>query len=357
MTVGRVVYVVNVFPKISETFVLNEISELRRRGIEVLVLSLTRPAEPICHELVNDGRLLDHVVYDVEDFAARVQAFRPDLVHAHFATRPTEAARTLARGAGVPFSFTAHGYDVFSRPPADLRARAESAGAVITVSQANADYIVSTFGVDRTRIDVIPCGVDTSVFLPSAALLAPPSDTPLILSVARLHPAKNLPLLFAALARLRDDSVRFDAVVVGEGKARGEVEEALRALALTDRVKLVGLCTQVEVRAWWQRASIAVLSSDREGFPVSLMEAAACGVPAVATAVGGVAELVDDGVTGLLVPPGEVDAMAAALLWLLTDPALRRSMSRAARARAEARFSLQHQVDRLLDRWERMVAL
>lgn len=355
MTVGRVAYVVNVFPKISETFVLNEIGELRRRDIDVLILSLKRPDEPFHHELVHDGRLLDHVVYGAENFAGRVRAFRPDLVHAHFATRPTEAARSLAMDVGVPYSFTAHGYDVFSRPPADFRARAESAGAVITVSQANADHIVSTFGVDRARIDVIPCGVDTTVFSPLAPLPPAPPDTPLIVSVARLHPAKNLPLLFAALARLRDERVRFDAVVVGDGKARGEIEGALRALSLTDHVKLAGLATQADVRVWWQRASVAVLSSDREGFPVSLMEAAACGVPAVATAVGGVAELVDDGVTGLLVPPGDVSALASSILRLVVDPTLRRSMSLAARARAVAHFSLEHQVDRLLDRWDRMV--
>lgn len=353
MTVGRIAYVVNVFPKISETFVLNEIGELRRRGVDVLILSLKRPEEPFHHQLVNDGRLLDHVVYDSADFADRLRAFGPDLVHAHFATRPTEVARALAGEAGVPFSFTAHGYDVFSRPPPDFRARAEAAGAVVTVSEANADHIASTFGVDRARIDVIPCGVDTTVFVPSS----PPSrsEAPLVVSVARLHPAKNLPLLFAALARLRDDNVRFDAVVVGDGKARGEVEESLRTLALTDRVQLAGLATQAEVRGWWQRASIAVLSSDREGFPVSLMEAAACGVPAVATAVGGVAELVDDGVTGILVPPGDAAALTAALYRLIADPALRQSMSGAARARAEARFSLEHQVDRLRDRWDRMV--
>lgn len=354
MTVARVAYVVNVFPKISETFVLNEIAEVRRRGIDVLILSLRRPDEPFHHPLVNGDDLLDHVVYDAADFAARVYAFRPELVHAHFATRPTEAARTLALDIGVPFSFTAHSYDIYGRPPADFRARAESAGALITVSEANADYIASTFGVDRARIDVIPCGVDTTVFVPLSPQ-APPTGIPLVVSVARLHPAKNLPLLLAALARLRDENVRFDAVIVGDGKARGEVEEALRVLALTDQVELAGLATQPEVRAWWQRASVAVLSSDREGFPVSLMEAAACGVPAVATAVGGVAELVDDGITGLLVPPGDVGALAAALRRLMADPALRRSMSLAARARAVGRFSLQHQVDRMLDRWDRMV--
>lgn len=354
MTVARVAYVVNVFPKISETFVLNEIGELRRRGIDVLILSLRRPNEPLHHPLVDDDRLLDHVVYDSSEFAARARAFRPDLVHAHFATRPTETARVLAGALGVPFSFTAHGYDVFSRPPEDFGARAAAAGAVITVSHANAAHIGATFGVDPDRIDVIPCGVDTTLFSPPPS--PPPASRPLIVSVARLHPAKNLPLLFAALAGLRDDGVAFDAVVVGEGRARPEVEAALRAHRLADVVELAGAATQDEVRAWWQRASIAVLSSDREGFPVSLMEAAACGVPAVATAVGGVAELVDDGVTGLLVPPGDVGALATALRQLAVDPEQRRAMARAARARAEDRFSLRHQVDRLLDRWARMVA-
>lgn len=356
MTIRRVAYAVNVFPKISETFILNEVVELRRRGIEVLVLSLRRPEEPFHHPAVDEYDLLESVEYEPERFEARARAFSPDVVHAHFATRPAETARAIAGHLAVPFSFTAHGYDVFSRPPADFSDRAAAAGAVVTVSHANASHIAAAFGVDRASIDVIPCGVDTDLFTPVEAPDSGAVAVPLVLCVARLHPAKNLPLLLAAAGRLRDDGIAFRAAIVGDGKGRAEVEEARRRIGVENLVDLAGLATQDGVRSWWRRASVGVLSSDREGFPVSLMEAAACGVPVVATRVGGVAELVADGVTGILVAPDDLEAMTAGLRRLLADRDLRRAMGQAARQRAEQRFSLRAQVDRLIECWDRMLA-
>jgi glycosyltransferase involved in cell wall biosynthesis len=99
-----------------------------------------------------------------------------------------------------------------------------------------------------------------------------------------------------------------------------------------------------------------VLSSDSEGMPVALMEAAACGVPVVATAVGGVPDMVVEGMTGRVVPPGDPAAFAGALEELLSDPALRRRMGAAARRHAVERFSVAHQVDRLMEVWTRAIA-
>jgi glycosyltransferase involved in cell wall biosynthesis len=118
---------------------------------------------------------------------------------------------------------------------------------------------------------------------------------------------------------------------------------------------MVGAADQAEVLAWWQRASIAVLTSEREGMPVCLMEAAACGVPAVAPAVGGIPELVEDGATGLLTPAGDRPALVAALLRLLQDRELASRMGDAARIRAQERFSVSHQVDRLLSLWSELI--
>src|SRR5207245_8261363 len=99
-----------------------------------------------------------------------------------------------------------------------------------------------------------------------------------------------------------------------------ELEAARERFGLAGVVEMPGAAEQTEVLAWWQRATIGVLTSDNEGMPVSLMEAAACGVPAVATAVGGVPELVEDGVTGLLVPPGNAAALAEDMEVLLRGP-------------------------------------
>jgi colanic acid/amylovoran biosynthesis glycosyltransferase len=348
----RVAYVVKTFPKLSESFIANELAELRRRDVEVLVLSLRRPSEELHHEIVDDAGLAERTVYETESFASAIRAFAPDLVHAHFATQPTAAASALAAELGVPFTFTAHHYDIYRKPPEDFAARAARASAVVTVADANVRHIVERFGVPATHLRVIPCGVDTARFRPNGAGVSPPW----IVCVARLSPIKNHLVLLEACAALRARGIEFRCVLVGEGRARGEIEAARTRLGLDEHVVLAGAATQTEVLSFWRRAAIAALSSDSEGVPVSLMEAAACGVPVVATAVGGVSELVDDGITGLLVPPGDAAAFAAALEVLLRDPALGRRLGADARRKVEARFSLAGQVDQLLSLWSEVLA-
>jgi len=353
MMLRRVAYVVNVFPKLSETFIAWELAELRRRGVEVCILSLRPPDEGRRHEFIAQTGLEERTVYNSWEFPAVLREFRPELLHAHFATEPTAAARELAAELRVPFTFTAHGYDIYRRPPADFADRASAASAVITVSEANARYIVKTFGVPTAQIHVIPCGVDAERFSPHGERLEPPH----IVCVARLRPVKNLGLLLEACASLRARGVQFCCMVIGDGSCRDELEAMRARLGLARVVEFAGAAEQAEVLAWWQRATIAALTSTSEGMPVSLMEAAACGVPAVATAVGGIPELVEDGVTGLLVPVGDTQALAAALEQLLRNPELAARMGVAARRRVEERFTLTGQVDRLLELWTELVSV
>ena len=344
MTPLRVAYVLRVFPKISETFVANELAEMRRRGVEVRILSLRRPAEDLRHELVARAGLDEQTVYDLREFPVTLREFRPQLLHAHFATAATAKARELAAEIGVPFTFTAHRYDLYDKAPSDFADRAAAAGAVVTVSQANLQHIVKAFGVPAAHIHVIPCGVDTERFRPDGDRAKPP----LIVCVARLVPFKRIGLLLEACAILRAWGVEFRCAIVGDGPCRDELETARARLGLAQAVELVGAAEQAEVLAWWRKAVAAVLPSDSEGMPVSLMEAAACGVPAVATAVGGVPELIDDGVTGFLTPPGDAGKLAAALERLLGDPDLGARLGVAARQRAQEHFSLARQVDCLV---------
>ena len=259
-------------------------------------------------------------------------------------------ASEVAAEIDTPFTFTAHGYDVYRRPPADFGARAAASAAVVTVSQANARHIETAHGVDRRRIKVVPCGVDTRRFSPNGRR----ADPPHIVCVARLVPVKNLGLLLEACRLLRARGREFRCVVVGDGRSRDDLVSLRDRLRLRRVVRLVGPAPQREVLAWWRRASAAVLTSDSEGMPVSLMEAAACSVPAVATAVGGVPEVVEDGVTGLLVPRGDDEAVASALERLLGDPPFAARLGAAARRRVEERLSLERQVERLLSVWNRI---
>src|SRR3989442_4438187 len=336
MMLRRVAYVVNVFPKLSETFIAWELAELRRRGVEVCILSLRPPDEGRRHEFIAQTGLEERTVYNSWEFPAVLREFRPELLHAHFATEPTAAARELAAELRVPFTFTAHGYDIYRKPPADFADRAGAASAVITVSEANARYIVKTFGVPTAQIHVIPCGVDGERFSPQGERLEPPH----VVCVARLRPVKNLGLLLEACAALKSRGVEFRCVLVGDGPCRDELEAVRERLGLGGVVELVGSAEQAEVVVWWQRATIAALTSASEGMPVCLMEAAGCGVPAVATAVGGVPELIEEGVTGFLTTPGDAGGLADALERLLRDPELAARMGVAARRRAEERFSI-----------------
>lgn len=205
MSIRRVAYVVNTFPKLSETFIANELAELRRRGVEVLILSLRPSTEGLRHEIVTEAALLQYTVDDPASFSAVLREFGPEIVHAHFATAPAAAACELAAEIRVPFTFTAHGHDIYRRPPADFAGRAARAAAVVTVSQANARSIVGRFGVPAAHVRVIANGVDTARFKPNGAPASPPS----IVCVARLVPVKNLGLLLAACALLRSRGLTF----------------------------------------------------------------------------------------------------------------------------------------------------
>lgn len=344
----RIAYVLKEFPVVSQTFVASELVELRRRGIELRILSLRPPPERLPHRFVTRAGLDRLTVYGRRAWAGALRDLEPELIHAHFATEAAAAARELSMRTRIPFTFTAHGYDVHHRPPADLASRAATAAAVITVSEANARAL-TRLGVDRARVRVIPNGVDLSRFRrPRGAS----PERGLIVCVARQHPAKNLRLLLEACALLREQGVPFRCLLVGDGRSGAALRSQAAALGLAQLVEFAGALDHDEVASAWRRASIAVLTSRREGLPVSLIEAAATGVPAVATAVGGVPELVAHEETGLLVPAGDAPALAGALSRLLAEPKRALELGRAARARAEERFSLTRQVDALLGLWE-----
>ncbi len=351
----RIAYVINVFPKLSETFIAGEVAELRRRNIECLILSLRKPTEELRHEMIAQTGLDKIAFYDASQFSEILARFRPQLIHAHFATEPTAAARALATGLAVPYTFTAHGYDVRRKPPADFFDRANAAAVVITVSQANASYISNTFGVPPGKIRVIPCGVDTDVFRPDPNSRKAAAE-PLMVCVARHVAVKNLSMLLHVCAALRDRGVRFRCLMIGDGPFNQELKQLRASLQLEHIVEMPGAANQEEVLRCWQRADVGVLTSENEGMPVCLMEAAACAVPVIATAVGGIPELVQHGHTGLLVPLNDVPSFAAAAERFLLNPTEAKKVGVAAREHAEQNFSIKQQVDSLLHAWSEILA-
>ena len=257
---------------------------------------------------------------------------------------------------GIPFTLTAHGSDIYLKAPPDFAERAAAASALVTVSEANARYIAARFGVPGEHILVIPCGVDTAIFRPLDPVPTDAAQSPFIVCVARHEPVKNLGLLLDACGTLRNRGVHFRCVMIGDGAVHDELAEIRARLNLEAVVEMIGAAERATVLTWLQQASVAVLSSHNEGMPVSLMEAGACGVPVVATRVGGIPELIEDGVTGILTAPGDAAAFADALGRLVENPRLRTSMGQAARRRIAAKFSLASQVDSLLAMWSRILS-
>jgi glycosyltransferase involved in cell wall biosynthesis len=282
---------------------------------------------------------------------------RPHVVHTHTA-KAGFVGRIAARLAGVPVVLhTFHGHvfhSYFSPAKTQLFLLIERFGArlstrIITISPRLREEIVQ-FGVTgREQIEVIPLGFELEVFAAQARAssgfrrsLGLPPDAKLVGAVGRLVPIKNIPLLLeaAALARQEDPDIR--VVLVGDGPLREELEARAEALGLGQAVTFAGW--RRDLASVYADLDAVVISSHNEGTPASLIEAMASGRPVIATRVGGVPDLIVDGETGHLVPPGDVEALAAALLELFREPELTARMAELAQRQVLER----HQARRLV---------
>lgn len=358
MTLPRVGYVLKVFPRLSQTFVLNELLAHQRAGAAVEVFSLRCPPAsahldawkalrtPIVHlgaegEEPPEAELSDRLAREVK---RRGIAH----LHAHFANIATAVARAAATAAGIPYSFTAHARDVFDAKvvPADLAAKLAGAAAVATVSRFNVEFLAERYGA---RAQLIRNGLP----LPEFEYEAPAERAPLILGVGRLVEKKGFRHLVGACARLRDRGADFRCEIIGDGPE----EQALRALVaemgLADRVHLVGARAPEDVRAAMRRAAllaapcVVARDGDRDGLPTVLLEAMALGTPCIATDVTGIPEVVAHDVTGLLVRQADSVALASACARLLHQPELRVRLAGAARGLIEAHYDVDRNAEAL----------
>jgi glycosyltransferase involved in cell wall biosynthesis len=217
---------------------------------------------------------------------------------------------------------------------------------VVCVSERVAAFCVRRVGVAPEKAVVIPNGVDfpdPAVLMDKAtarSVVGLPVDGVLVGTVARLDPVKRLDVLLEALRAL--EGVR--AFVVGYGPEEQRLKEMAEMMGLGERVRFAGY--QQDVWPWLAACDVFALSSDWEGMPNAVLEAMGAGLPVVATAAGGTPDVVVDGVTGLLVPPGDSTALAAALDRLIHAPDLRRAMGAEGRRRVRECFSVQHMVER-----------
>jgi glycosyltransferase involved in cell wall biosynthesis len=206
------------------------------------------------------------------------------------------------------------------------------------VAHAQRPYLVDHLGHPAEKVEIIHNGVDPALFAPGA-----PAGAMTIGIVAVLREEKDHGTLLRAMRLVVDEVPEAHLLVIGDGPLRSGLEELARQLGITGNVTFAG--SRSDVAALLPALDVAVLSSTTECFPMAVLEAMACGVPVVGTAVGGVPEMIEDGVTGYLVPPRDARAMADALVKVLRDPA-RDAMGRAARDRVLAEFTLGRSVAR-----------
>ena len=397
------------FPLVTETFILREIEELERQGQPVRLVPLMRETPAVIHReaqawlpralftpflsraiLQANARALARQPYRYLLLLARVllgslrswnvlirtAALFPKCVylaerleregirhvHAHYATHPATAAYIIASLTPITFSFTVHAHDLFvSWRRALLGAKARRACFIRVISEFNRHFLRALYPGCADKIRVIHMGIDPGAFRSGGSSSAGKTPaTPRLVCVAALQPYKGLPVLIDAGRQLADAGLQVGCDIVGEGWLRPSLEERIARYRLNERVRLRGALRQDQVAALLRDAAIAVLPSvvardgQMEGIPVALIEAMAAERPVIASALSGIPELVDHGLNGLLVEPGNAAALADAIAALLSDTRRRRDMGRHGREKVERHFRLDgvtRSLRRELDRW------
>ncbi|MEW6673240.1 MAG: glycosyltransferase family 4 protein [Thermodesulfobacteriota bacterium] len=382
------------YPRISETFISNEIHQLEQKGVRLRLFSMRRPRERFTHESVKKIQApvdyLPHslllyfpilLYHNLLLFVKRPGNFKRAAkialrrllrnrriatikhllqagylahqllpqsgvahLHAHFAHSPTSVAMFASQLADLPFSFTAHAKDIYTSDSEQLREKVERAEFVVTCTEYNKRFLLETAHGGGTPVHRIYHGIDLQLFsndIESRKKNGPPFT---IVTVARITPKKGLATVYKALRLLCDQGVALRHILIGDGEDRGKILKLINELGLNDVTQWLGTQPHEVVLEHYRKADLFVLgceiakNGDRDGIPNVLMECMAMGVPVVATHVSAIPELVVDGKTGLLVPPGEPEKMARAMDRLLTDDDMRIQIIAAARKRIIEQF-------------------
>ncbi len=256
-----------------------------------------------------------------------------DLIHVHYAIPHAVSAFIAQQMTGVPYVVTLHGSDVHTlgADPAyqpSTRFAVEAANAVTCVTKHICQTAEESLGI-RCSIEPITNFTDPTLFKPDACEFAFGEGKRQLLHVSNFRPVKRVGDLVTAFAQIAEKVPDVDLLLIGDGPTRPEVDRLIRKYELNSRIKCPGF--KRDVYQYLRCAHAFGLSSELEGAPLSLLEAMSCGLPVVATSVGGIPEIVQDGINGLLVPFGDIDALADKLYAVLTDSKLAGDLGRSAR--------------------------
>lgn len=399
---GAVAFVLKGYPRLSETFIANEIKALEDRGLDIRIISLRAPTDTARHPVHDEIRAsvlyLPEYLYQaprrvlaglrasrrLPGFARARRLWLRDLrrdptpnrvrrfgqaavlaaelpadvgrLHAHFLHTPASVTRYAAIMRGLAWSVSAHAKDIWTSPEWEKREKLADCAWAVTCSQA-AGAALNALAPDPERVAVVYHGLDPARFAPMETGRPQrdgraEEDPIRILCVARAVEKKGLDVLLRALSRVPAD-LRWRLAHIGGGEDAKALKAMAAGLGLDDRIDWRGARPQTEVLAAYRESDLFVLpsreakSGDRDGLPNVLLEAQSQSLPVIASAFSAIPELIEDGETGLLVPPGDEAALAEAITALGRNPLRRAGLGRAGYEKVRSEFAFEAGIDRI----------
>jgi glycosyltransferase involved in cell wall biosynthesis len=393
---SRVAFVLKGYPRLSETFIAQEILALEQRGLDVLIVSLRRPTDgathPVHRQVRADLLYLPEYLHEaprrlwrawraarrLPGYRAARRTWLADLVrdptpnrirrfgqalvlaaelpgdigrlHAHFLHTPASVTRYAALMLGLPWSVSAHAKDIWTTPEWEKREKLAAADWAVTCTASGHAHLAA-LAPNAERVALSYHGIALDRFPEAPRRLADadgsnPANPVVLLSVGRVVVKKGYDDLLAALAQL-PKALAWQLVHIGGGTLAGKLKEQAAQLGIAGRIEWRGARPQPEVLAAYREADLFALAAktapdgDRDGLPNVLVEAQSQRLACVSTRLSGIPELIEDGATGVLVPPGDPSALAAALARLIGDPALRARLGAAGEARVRTMFDVE----------------
>lgn len=394
----KIAYFTSIYPRATDTFIQREVAGLRQQGHEVVTISTNKPGQehlisPQVQKIFEEtyyllpfnllllGWLnLKGIVFNTRRYfnawKIALKSARPGLkgfvyqlfyfqeslllldilnkhgiehVHNHFGDSSGTITMLACLQADVSYSITIHGPHIFFEPlvwALDLKLKYAKFIACIS-HYCKSQVMLFSDAADWHKLRIVHCGIDFNHYVAEQSVPKSACSPVKLIYVGRLAPEKGVGILIDSLILLQKEGVQFELTLVGDGPERPALEQLVRQHGLQASILFHGFANQVVVREKLLQSDLFVLPSFAEGVPVSFMEAMASGIPVVGTNVGGVSELIEHGVTGLIVPPADAVALKNAILRCIEDTELRMRMREAGRAFVEKEFNLETELIKL----------
>ena len=387
----KIGYVLNQFPKLSESFITTEIAVLIDKGHEVSIFSINQAKETVTQREVKDYKLLNRTQYSpthnrlgktlktcfnclgsfgwsypAETFATKLStiykskhfsknAANLDVLHAHFNSPSTHVAMLMSKKLGIPFTFTVHAFDLFVNPNVKvLKKRVEEAKAVVAISNFNKQIVCNLTGIEPEKVHVIRACPMLNKF--KAVKSQNGSFT--AVTVARLVEKKGIKYAILAIKELVKDYPNIQYNIVGSGPLEGELRALVGLCGLEQNVAFLGHLDDESLIEELRRATMFILpcictkNGDMDGIPVSLMEAMYLELPVISTKISGIPELIEDNQEGILIKPKDCKQLSDAIKTLLDNEKMRIKLGKNGKKKIETTFNINTETAKLVDVWK-----